>query len=101
MSMEVRFLTRAPRVLFLATTSSQNKRTLEREIDSGTQGITDMADIAYMADLTIMQFNLYGIPVFFLYPNGYGGYSGYGRFDNKLIQYLWDPCVIHQVLSLH
>ena len=38
MSMEVRFITRAPRVLFLATTSSQNKRTLEREIDSGTQG---------------------------------------------------------------
>ena len=38
MSMEVRFLTCAPRVLFLATTSSQNKRTFEREIDSGTQG---------------------------------------------------------------
>ena len=66
--------------------------------------LTDMADIAYMADLTIVQFNLYGIPVlytkFFLYPNGYGGYSVYGRFDNNTIQSLWDPCVIHQVLSL-
>ena len=59
------------------------------------------------ADLTIVQFTLYGIPVlyteFFLYLNGYGVYSGYGvygRFDNNAIQSLWDPCVIHQVLSL-